>query len=122
MRSLVLVALLSSVAHAGPSNHELAVALAKGDVAVLRAAARFPLRVTSVWFDRAACVKFAGDVQLSEQELPELVHGIAELQPRAQAELVIYGPGTPLWFKLDPAGQLTGVFGATTIRYAPPAR
>ena len=51
MRSLVIVALRATTAHADDMRRELAAALVKGDIAMLKAVADFPIGTSGLWFD-----------------------------------------------------------------------
>ena len=114
MRSLLVVCILGIATRAGADSdtkrRAVVEAIAKGDVAAVEAAAKLPLQIRGLWFDRKECQPFTGKRELAAAELPALVaclQGI-ELVPHGPA---IYGPGVALWVMFDADGRVKALVG-----------
>jgi hypothetical protein len=127
MRALVLVVVLLSTTVALAdrdaqiaTRRELIAALAKRDVATIKARAQLPLQVSGLWFDTVACKKFSGkEIEVGADQLAELVGCLADLGVQLlddQAFIAAtYGPGVMLAVVVPGEGkQLTSLRGFTT--------
>lgn len=109
-----LVLALGGVASADrdATRKAIAEAFRKRDIAALTALSHTQVSLFDLWFDTKPCQRFMGRMRVEAADLPALFGCLADLDVRSAGpatDYLIYGPGVPLSFRINKAGQLAAI-------------